>query len=219
MQIGKIAERSGLSTKALRYYERVGLIEEPTRTPSGYRDYSEPVLDRLRFIRSAQAAGLALGGIKGVIAFREQGSPPCGHVLELIEGRAADLDRRIAERCGACATTCGAWPNGAVHCHRRPVPPTWSATSSTRRRRSRSLEGAASLQVARHARGASAGHGRKRCGRQAASDSHRVGYREPERAGAWSDPGVGRGRRREEVHEMAERLAEVGVEGAVGYEE
>jgi DNA-binding transcriptional MerR regulator len=97
MQIGKIAERSGLSTKALRYYERVGLIEEPTRTPSGYRDYSEPVLDRLRFIRSAQAAGLALGGIKGVIAFREQGSPPCGHVLELIEGRAADLDRRIAE--------------------------------------------------------------------------------------------------------------------------
>jgi DNA-binding transcriptional MerR regulator len=55
------------------------------------------VLDRLRFIRSAQAVGLTLGEIKGVITFREQGSPPCGHVLELIEGRAADLDRRIAE--------------------------------------------------------------------------------------------------------------------------
>ena len=97
MRIGEIAEEAGLSTKALRYYERAGLIEEPTRTASGYRDYTASVLDRLRFIRSAQAAGLTLGEIKGVIAFREQGSPPCGHVLELIEGRAADLDRRIAE--------------------------------------------------------------------------------------------------------------------------
>ncbi len=97
MRIGEIAEQAGLSTKALRYYERVGLIEEPARTPSGYRDYAGSVLDRLRFIRSAQALGLTLGEIKGVIAFREQGSPPCGHVLDLIEARATDLDRRIAE--------------------------------------------------------------------------------------------------------------------------
>jgi MerR family copper efflux transcriptional regulator len=97
MRIGEIAGQAGLSTKALRYYERVGLVEAPTRTPSGYRDYDQSILDRLRFIRSAQAAGLTLGEIKGVIAFREQGSPPCGHVLELIDGRAADLDRRIAE--------------------------------------------------------------------------------------------------------------------------
>src|SRR3984893_10639753 len=97
MRIGEVGERSGLSTKALRYYERVGLIEEPARTSSGYRDYGASVLDRLRFIRSAQAVRLTLGEIKGVIAFREQGSPPCWHVLELIEGRAADLDRRIAE--------------------------------------------------------------------------------------------------------------------------
>ena len=41
--------------------------------------------------------GLTLGEIKGVIAFRERGSPPCCHVLELIEGRASDLDQRIAE--------------------------------------------------------------------------------------------------------------------------
>ena len=97
MRIGEIAERADISTKALRYYERVGLLDEPDRTPSGYRDYGEAVLDRLRFIRAAQSAGLTLGEIKGVIAFREQGSPPCEHVLELIEGRAADLDRRITE--------------------------------------------------------------------------------------------------------------------------
>lgn len=65
--------------------------------PERVRDYAGSVLDRLRFIRSAQALGLTLGEIKGVIAFREQGSPPCGHVLDLIEARATDLDRRIAE--------------------------------------------------------------------------------------------------------------------------
>jgi DNA-binding transcriptional MerR regulator len=97
MQIGEIAGQAGLSTKALRYYERVGLIDEPDRTPSGYRTYDESVLDRLRFIRAAQAVGLTLGEIRGVITFREQGSPPCSHVLDLIESRAADLDRRIAE--------------------------------------------------------------------------------------------------------------------------
>ena len=97
MQIGEIAGQAGLSTKALRYYERVGLIDEPDRTPSGYRTYDESVLDRLRFIRAAQAVGLTLGEIRGVIAFRDQGTPPCGYVLELIESRAADLDRRITE--------------------------------------------------------------------------------------------------------------------------
>jgi DNA-binding transcriptional MerR regulator len=97
VRIGEVAEQAGISTKALRYYERFGLVEEADRNPNGYRDYSPEVLDRLRFIRAAQAVGLTLGEIRGVIAFRDQGTPPCGYVLELIESRAADLDRRITE--------------------------------------------------------------------------------------------------------------------------
>lgn len=97
MRIGEIADRAGVTTKTLRYYETVGLTPEPDRTPRGYRDYPESIMDRLRFIRAAQAVGLTLGEIKGVIAFRDAGSPPCGHVLELIEGRADDLDSRIVE--------------------------------------------------------------------------------------------------------------------------
>ncbi len=97
MRIGEAATRAGVTTKALRYYERVGLLPPADRTGSGYRDYPDSVLDRLRFIRAAQAVGLTLGEIRGVIGFREQGSPPCAHVLELVEGRAADLQRRIDE--------------------------------------------------------------------------------------------------------------------------
>lgn len=97
VRIGEIAGQSGLTTKTLRYYEDIGLLAKPNRTPSGYRDYPVTVLDRLRFIRAAQAVGLSLGEIRSIIGFREQGSPPCAHVLDLIEGRAIDLDRRIAE--------------------------------------------------------------------------------------------------------------------------
>jgi len=97
VRIGEVAAQAGVTTKALRYYERVGLLPATERTGSGYRDYGDAVLDRLRFIRAAQAVGLTLGEIRGVIGFREEGSPPCAHVLELIEGRAADLDRRIDE--------------------------------------------------------------------------------------------------------------------------
>jgi DNA-binding transcriptional MerR regulator len=53
MRIGQVAEAVGMTTKALRYYERVGLLPEPDRTDSGYRDYSAVVFDRLRFIRAA----------------------------------------------------------------------------------------------------------------------------------------------------------------------
>ncbi|MDQ2754942.1 MAG: heavy metal-responsive transcriptional regulator [Actinomycetota bacterium] len=100
MRIGEVAAKAGVTTKGLRYYERVGVLGEPARTASGYRDYSDAVLDRLRFIRASQAAGLTLGEIKEVIAFRDRGDQPCSHVLDLIEGRACDLDRRIAELAG-----------------------------------------------------------------------------------------------------------------------
>lgn len=97
VRIGEIADHSGVTTKTLRFYESVGLLEDPGRDPSGYRDYPRSVLDRLKFIRTAQAVGLTLGEIRGIIAFRERSSPPCTHVVSLIESRAADLDRRIVE--------------------------------------------------------------------------------------------------------------------------
>jgi DNA-binding transcriptional MerR regulator len=48
-------------------------------------------------IRAAQAVGLTLGEIRGIVSLRDRGETPCGHVLDLITSRAADLDRRIAD--------------------------------------------------------------------------------------------------------------------------
>lgn len=129
MRIGQVAAQAGVKTKALRYYERVG-FPAAGRTDSGYRDYSEAALDRLRFIRAAQAVGLTLGEIKGIIGFREHTSPPCAHVLELIEARAADLDRRIDELTHS-ATNSATFPPEDMPSRPTPAHRTSSATSST----------------------------------------------------------------------------------------
>ena len=97
MRIGELAERAGTTAKALRFYEQAGLLPAPCRTPSGYRDYDDTALDRLRFVKSAQAAGLTLAEVADVIAARERTGPPCQHVAALLDARAADLDARIAE--------------------------------------------------------------------------------------------------------------------------
>ena len=97
MRIGELADQVGISTKAIRYYEQIGILNPPDRTASGYRSYDEAALGRLGFVRAAQAVGLTLGEIRQVIAFRDQGQAPCAHVTELLQRHAADLDRRIRE--------------------------------------------------------------------------------------------------------------------------
>jgi DNA-binding transcriptional MerR regulator len=97
MRIGELAQRSGVPAKTLRYYEDIGLIEPPARTPSSYRDYSDAVLDRLAFIRSAKALGLTLGEIRRIVALRDTGEVPCAHVLDLLSARTAEIDRTIRQ--------------------------------------------------------------------------------------------------------------------------
>jgi MerR family copper efflux transcriptional regulator len=97
MYIGELAARSGVSVKTIRYYEDIGVLGRAERTPSGYRDYDDPTIDRLAFVRAAQAVGLTLGEIRQVVALRERGESPCRHVAQLLERRADEIKRRIAE--------------------------------------------------------------------------------------------------------------------------
>jgi len=97
MRIGELAERSGLTAKTLRFYEQAGVLPQPRRDKSGYRDYDDEALSRLGFVKAAQAAGLTLSEIRQIIALREQEGAPCAHVAELLDAHAAELDRRIAD--------------------------------------------------------------------------------------------------------------------------
>jgi DNA-binding transcriptional MerR regulator len=97
MRIGELARRSGVAPTALRYYEQLGLLSAPRRTGAGYRTYDDDALERLAFIRSAQAVGLTLAEVREVVGIRESGEAPCRHVTELIDRRHAAVRGRIAE--------------------------------------------------------------------------------------------------------------------------
>ena len=97
MKIGEVAGRAGVPPKTIRFWEDRHLLPPPTRTPAGYRDYDPAILERLAFIRQAQAAGLTLDAISQVLGIRDGGQPPCVHVTDLIARRLAEVQARLAE--------------------------------------------------------------------------------------------------------------------------
>lgn len=97
MQIGELAERLGVTTKAIRFYESTGLLPAPSRAPSGYRLYQEADAERLVFIKTAQRVGLSLAEIREIIALRDRGEVPCDYVAEILRRQVTDLDTRIRE--------------------------------------------------------------------------------------------------------------------------
>lgn len=103
MRIGELADSAGVSTKTVRYYESIGLLPEPGRTPSGYRDYGEDAVERLRFVRDAQATGLSLAEIASVLELKATGATSCAHTTALLERHLGELDDQI-ERLTAART-------------------------------------------------------------------------------------------------------------------
>ncbi|GAC1529481.1 MAG: Cd(II)/Pb(II)-responsive transcriptional regulator [Acidimicrobiales bacterium] len=97
MRIGELADDVGVNTKTVRYYEHIGLLPDPERTASGYREYTDVDRERLVFVKTAQRLGLSLAEIAEILAFRDRGERPCGYVIGVLDRQVADLDRRIAE--------------------------------------------------------------------------------------------------------------------------
>ena len=96
-RIGEVAAQTGLSRDALRYYERLGLLDHPPRTSGGFRRYAEATLERLRFIKRAQAVGCSLEEIRELVTFDGRGSARCRRVRDLIQARLAELNERLSE--------------------------------------------------------------------------------------------------------------------------
>jgi DNA-binding transcriptional MerR regulator len=95
LRVSDVAGRVGLTPATIRYYERLGLLPTPERTPSGYRQYDEGVADRLRFIKGAQRFGLRLDEIRELLDIQDQGQCPCGHTQELLRTRVAEVDEEM----------------------------------------------------------------------------------------------------------------------------
>ena len=94
MRIGALSAAAEVSAETVRYYERRGLLASPQRSANGYRTYDDAALNQLRFIRTAQAAGLTLAEIRSVIELRNGGITPCSHVEALLSNKLANVRER-----------------------------------------------------------------------------------------------------------------------------
>ncbi len=97
VKIGELANACDVPTQTIRFYEKRGLLPEPTRLPNGYRSYDDSTIERITFIRRSQAAGLTLAEIGGVLNVRAEGNTPCSHVSALLTSKLTEVQDRIAE--------------------------------------------------------------------------------------------------------------------------
>jgi DNA-binding transcriptional MerR regulator len=97
MRIGRIAGSVDLTTEAIRYYERLGLLEKSLRTDSGYRVYSPSALERVQFIKQAQGLGLSLDEIREVLRLKYSGKSPCDCVRNLLKKKLAHFEQQMKQ--------------------------------------------------------------------------------------------------------------------------
>lgn len=99
MRISELAEQAGVATSTVRYYERIGLLDGPARTPSGYRDYDEDAAYRLTFLTRARRMGLSCDQITSLLGISDGGNCTTvqRRVRQLIEEKQAEIKCQIGE--------------------------------------------------------------------------------------------------------------------------
>ena len=97
LRIGELAGRAGVNIQTLRYYERRGLLEEPERSSSGYREYPSEAVRLIRFIKRAQDLGFTLGEVAELMTLRDGKGRRRSEVRALAEAKMRDIDRKLAQ--------------------------------------------------------------------------------------------------------------------------
>lgn len=97
LSIGQVARQAGVGVETVRFYEREGLLEEPMRRASGYRQYSQEAVIQIRFIKRAQQLGFSLKEIAELLALRVDGKTSCEQVKERAAAKLAEVERKMVE--------------------------------------------------------------------------------------------------------------------------
>jgi MerR family copper efflux transcriptional regulator len=97
MQIGQVAQNTGLSIDTIRFYEKQGLVHAPQRSSGGYRVYDERDVERFRFVGRAQNLGFSLQEIRELLVIESTEGDGCSHVHDLVAAKINQVKEKIAE--------------------------------------------------------------------------------------------------------------------------
>lgn len=95
LSIGQVAKQSGIGIETIRFYERKGLIDEPSRRESGYRQYTDDVIRRLTFIQQAKTLGFTLNEIHELLSLRSQPGVTSREIKQLAQAKLGDIEQKI----------------------------------------------------------------------------------------------------------------------------
>lgn len=97
LSIGEVARQASVGVETVRFYERQGLLAEPERRASGYRQYDEEAVAVLRFIRRAKELGFTLKEIKSLLELRLDTTATRAEVRQQAKEKVADIEAKIAD--------------------------------------------------------------------------------------------------------------------------
>ena len=97
LAIGALSQRTGSRVETIRYYEHVGLLPRPPRSPGGYRQYGRDHLERLAFIRRARALGFSLDEVRRLLQLADERRRPCAEARAVAAVHLADVRAKIAD--------------------------------------------------------------------------------------------------------------------------
>ncbi|MEX2553097.1 MAG: MerR family transcriptional regulator [Actinomycetota bacterium] len=95
LRVSDLASKASVSSGTIRFYEKQGLLPEPPRSSSGYREYDGTALERIEFIKAGQALGMRLTDIKELCDIRDHGRCPCGHTTQVLDRRIVEVEEEI----------------------------------------------------------------------------------------------------------------------------
>src|SRR5437764_6190936 len=93
--IGQLAKAAAIATSTVRFYERIGILRPSGRSEGNYRQYDSAALERLRFIRAAQATGFSIEDIRELLSLTHSDEAPCDDVMNLMTNRLAEVRERL----------------------------------------------------------------------------------------------------------------------------
>lgn len=97
ISIGQLAKAVGVGVETVRFYERKGLLDAPARKDSGYRQYDDEAVERLRFIRRAQQVGFTLKEIQDLLGLRDDPDARRADIRDRAAGKIADIDAKVRD--------------------------------------------------------------------------------------------------------------------------
>ncbi len=97
MTIGRLGHATGVAADTIRYYEKIGLLPAPERTPAGYRVYTPAHVRHLHFIRRARELGLSCDAVRELLSLASDDRRPCASIDRLVREHIHELDHKLAD--------------------------------------------------------------------------------------------------------------------------